>query len=177
MQSGCLHEDLTPDPSTSYGRAKDALRRQLEILNEAAAFDLRWLRLFYLYGEGQSPSSLYSQFKGAVARGDRQFDMSGGDQLRDFMKAEDAGAAIVDVAMAPRAPRIVNVCSGTPTSVRSLVERWRSDVGAEIAFNLGARDYPAYEPFEFWGDNSRLAALRAAPGPPAHVGSCVRNAR
>jgi dTDP-6-deoxy-L-talose 4-dehydrogenase (NAD+) len=159
MQSGCLHEDTTPLPSNPYGVAKDALRRELEAWRERSPFDLRWLRLFYLYGEGQAPTSLYSQFRAAVGRGDAAFDMSPGDQLRDFMKAEDAGEAIAAVALAPRAPRVVNICSGVPTSVRGLIEGWRADVGARIALNFGALGYPAYEPFAFWGDGGRLAAL------------------
>jgi dTDP-6-deoxy-L-talose 4-dehydrogenase (NAD+) len=118
-----------------------------------------WLRLFYLYGEGQAPTALYSLFRAAVARGDTRFDMSPGDQLRDFMPAEDAGAAIAAVAMAPRAPGIVNVCSGAPITVRALVERWRSDLGSGIELNPGAMGYAAHEPFAFWGDNSRLAGI------------------
>jgi nucleoside-diphosphate-sugar epimerase len=159
MQSGCLHEDMPTLPSTGYGQAKDALRVQLEALSDATPFELRWLRLFYLYGSGQSPSSLYSQFQAAIARGDRAFDMSRGDQLRDYMRVEDAAAALVAVARADAAPRIVNVCSGEPVSVRDLVERWRGERGADIALNLGALGMPDYEPFAFWGDNSRLAAL------------------
>ncbi len=159
MQSGCLREDMTPAPSNPYGLAKDALRQDLETLKGASPFELRWLRLFYLYGEGQPPTSLYSQFKAAVARGDKRFDMSPGDQVRDFMKAEDAGAAVVSVALARAAPGILHICSGTPTPVRSLVERWRKEMAADIELNLGALDYPAYEPFEFWGHNGRLSAL------------------
>jgi dTDP-6-deoxy-L-talose 4-dehydrogenase (NAD+) len=160
MQSGCLHEDMTPLPSNPYGFAKDALRRQLEILNAETPFDLRWLRLFYLYGDGQAPTSLHAQFQAAVARGDKRFDMSPGDQQRDFMKAEAAGQAIVDVALARTAPCIVNICSGAPVSVRDLVERWRAEMAADIELNLGALDYPTYEPFAFWGDNRRLCQLR-----------------
>jgi len=165
MQSGCLHEDMPSLPSTGYGQAKDALRRELEALSDATPFELRWLRLFYLYGSGQAPGSLYSQFQAAIARGDRAFDMSKGDQLRDYMRVEDAAAALLAVARAEAAPRIVNVCSGEPISVRDLVERWRVERGADIALNLGALAVPAYEPFAFWGDNSRLAGLwRAGDG-------------
>lgn len=164
MQSGCLHEGMTPMPSNPYGSAKDALRAQLELLSGQTPFDLRWLRLFYLYGSGQSATSLYSQFHAAVARGDKSFDMSKGDQVRDFMKVEDAAAAIVAIATTPEAPRILNVCSGEPTSVRSLVERWRAETAADIALNLGALGTPTYEPFAFWGDNRRLSAFLSRGG-------------
>ena len=91
MQSGCLHEDLAAVPSNSYGEAKDALRRQLEALSDSTPFDLRWLRLFYLYGRAsRQPRSIRnSRPRSPVATA---LDMSKGDQLRDFMKAEDAGS-------------------------------------------------------------------------------------
>jgi hypothetical protein len=34
-------------------------------------------------------------------------------------------------------------------------------MNAEIGLNLGAFGYPSYEPFAFWGDNTRLADLVA----------------
>ncbi|MDN2566903.1 NAD-dependent epimerase/dehydratase family protein [Aquibium sp. A9E412] len=163
MRSGPLAETLEPQPANPYGFAKDALRRQLGFLAAERPFELRWLRLFYLYGPGQAPTSLFGAFQAALARGDAQFDMSAGEQLRDFMPAEDAGAAIAAVALAAQAPAIVNVCSGRPRSVRGLVEDWRAAAGSAIALNLGARAYPSYEPFAFWGDGRRLAALQAAP--------------
>jgi dTDP-6-deoxy-L-talose 4-dehydrogenase (NAD+) len=159
MQSGCLSEDTPPRPSNAYGFAKDSLRRALAAPAGTSPTDLRWLRLFYLYGSGQAPTSLYSQFRAAVGRGDRTFDMSAGDQMRDFMRAEDAAAAIAEIALQPRAPRILNVCSGTPVSVRSLVERWHKDIAADIELNFGALPYPAHEPPAFWGDNGRLRQL------------------
>jgi dTDP-6-deoxy-L-talose 4-dehydrogenase (NAD+) len=156
MQSGCLSEDTQAQPSSAYGQAKDMLRRRLEALSEAVPFDLRWLRLFYLYGRGQPKTSLYSLFHAAMARGDGTFDMSAGEQLRDFMKVEEAAASVVGVALKEQAPRIVNICSGAPIAVRDLVERWRTEAGSTIALNLGALPYPTYEPFAFWGDNRRL---------------------
>jgi dTDP-6-deoxy-L-talose 4-dehydrogenase (NAD+) len=159
IQSGCLNEGMTPLPSNPYGTAKDTLRKALDSLSETIALDLRWLRLFYLYGSGQAPTSLYSQFRAAVVRGNRRFDMSVGDQMRDFMKVEDAAAAIADIALRARAPRILNICSGAPTSVRNIVERWRKEMGADIELNIGVLPYPHYEPFAFWGDDSRLCEL------------------
>lgn len=163
MQAGCLHEDLPPMPANPYGRAKHTLHAMLRLLEKDAPCELRWLRVFYLYGNGQAPTSLYTTFHAAVARGERRFDLSPGDQLRDFLKVEDAAAAIVQVALARDTPAIVNICSGAPTTVRALVERWRVESGADIELNFGALDYPSYEPFAFWGDNTRLRSILGQP--------------
>jgi dTDP-6-deoxy-L-talose 4-dehydrogenase (NAD+) len=85
--------------------------------------------------------------------------MSKGDQLRDYMKVEDAATAAVTVALAAEAPRAINICSGQPVTVRSMVERWRADMASDIELNCGVLGMPSYEPFAFWGDGSRLATF------------------
>ena len=121
MQSGALSENLTPLPSNPYGYAKDALRRQLEFLRAIQPFALTWVRLFYLYGEGQSPGALYSQLRAAVMRGDTIFNMSSGEQLRDYLSVDEAARFIVELAVRRDDQGIVNLCAGQPISVRRLV--------------------------------------------------------
>lgn len=156
MQSGQLSEEMETHPNNPYGYAKDALRRQLEYLRAAQPFALTWTRLFYLYGEGQSENSLWPQLKSSVERGDKVFDMSGGEQLRDYLHVSDAAKHIVTLALNRANIGAVNICSGNPTSVRSLVENWVKENGWEIKLNLGYYPYPDYEPMAFWGDRSRL---------------------
>ena len=156
MQSGLLDESLRSDPQNPYGFAKDALRRQLMFLRESTGFSLTWLRLFYMYGEGQSPQSLYSQLMAAGRRGDPSFQMSTGEQLRDYLPVGDVASSVVALAM--RAPNagVVNLCSGRPTSVRSLVEGWVRENGWKIDLQLGHYPLPTYEPMAFWGCDERL---------------------
>lgn len=162
MQSGALHEDLDCRPANAYGHAKDALRRELALLARELPFRLTWARLFYLWGPGQAVDSLWPALNAAVARGDAQFPMSGGEQLRDYMPVQQAVATLVDLALTGHGEGTVNVCSGRPVSVRSLVEGWLRDNGWTIALKLGHYPYPSYEPLAFWGDDSRLRQRLAA---------------
>jgi nucleoside-diphosphate-sugar epimerase len=156
MQSGPLHEDLATRPDNPYGFAKDALRHQLEFLKVAHPFALTWARLFYLYGEDQAQTSLLPQLRQAVARGDKAFNMSGGEQLRDYLAVTEAAGYLVSLAIARRDAGPVNVCSGHPVSVRGLVEGWIRDRGWAIDLNLGHHPYPDYEPMAFWGERRKL---------------------
>ena len=156
MQSGSLDEERETRPSNPYGFAKDALRRQLEFLRLERPFSLTWVRLFYLYGDGQTTNSLLSQLKRAVGRGESAFDMSGGEQLRDYLHVGVVARHLISLAMTLRNNGIVNVCSGKPVSVRSLVEGWIEENGWSIDLNLGCHSYPDYEPMAFWGNASRL---------------------
>jgi len=159
MQSGELHEDLEPAPRNPYGYAKDALRRQLAFLSETHAFKLTWARLFYMYGEHQPATSLYSQLLAAGRRGDRSFKMSSGEQLRDFLAVGAVAEIIVSLALSAPAAGIVNVCSGRPVSVRALVERWLHENGWNMELELGHFPYPDYEPLAFWGSRARLERI------------------
>jgi len=154
MQSGCLRADMPTLPSNPYGYAKDALRKQLEFLKTSSPFEFIWGRLFYMYGEGQASNSLYPQLKQAVLRGDNVFNMSGGDQLRDYLRVEDVANQIVKLALSQQDLGCVNICSGIPISVKNLVRKWMLEAGWEIDLNLGYYPYPDYEPMEFWGSLS-----------------------
>lgn len=151
MQSGPLSVDNEPQPNNPYGFAKDTLRRQLKYLQGVNPYVLTWARLFYLYGEGQSGTSLYSQLKSAVTRGDKIFNMSGGEQLRDYLDVAKAAEQIVSLALEKSNREVVNVCSGKPISVRRLVEGWIEENSWQITLNLDHYPYPDYEPLAFWG--------------------------
>lgn len=156
MQSGSLSEDMAAMPTNPYGFAKDALRRQLAYLQSNQTFALTWARLFYTYGTGQAESSLLPKLRAAVARGDRTFPMSGGQQLRDYLPVTQVATHLAALAATGRDSGIVNVCSGQPMSVRRLVEGWIADNHWSITPDLGRFPYSDYEPMAFWGDRSKL---------------------
>lgn len=156
MQCGPLSEDFPTLPGNPYGLAKDTLRRQLECLQKQIPFEFTWSRLFYMYGDGQPAASLFSQLKKAVERGEPVFNMSGGEQLRDYLPVKDVARYIVALAISEKGAGLVNVCSGKPISVRALVENWLKEHGWHIELNLGYYPYPDYEPMAFWGDSHKL---------------------
>jgi len=101
MQCGILSEDTPTAPTLSYGLAKDTLRKYLQLLQHDKPFTLQWLRLFYLYGPGQNPNSLIAQLDNAIDRGDSVFNMSGGEQLRDYLPVEEVADRIALLATHP----------------------------------------------------------------------------
>jgi len=152
MQSGPLAADMRTNPDNPYGYAKDALRQQLEFLKLYKNFNLTWARLFYMYGEGQPSTSLYPKLKEAILNKEIVFNMSDGEQLRDYLPVNEVARQIVQLAMNHDDSGVVNICSGDPISVRRLVEQWRSDNNWDIELNLGYYPYPDYEPMAFWGE-------------------------
>jgi dTDP-6-deoxy-L-talose 4-dehydrogenase (NAD+) len=160
MQNGCLSEDAPSLPLTNaYALAKNTLRLFLAQLQTKHAFELNWVRIFYLKGKGQHPNSLLPLLDAAIERGDSVFNMSGGEQLRDYLPVETAADYIVRIMAQETGVGIINCCSGVPISVRRLVETHLESRNATIKLNLGFYPYANYEPMAFWGDNRKLSRL------------------
>lgn len=169
LRNGCLDETVPPEPVTPYGIAKNTLRCYLEALQSIHPFRLQWARLFYMFGPGQNPKSLLSQLDAAIDRGDAVFAMSGGEQLRDYLAVERVAAHLVALLEYPGFEGIVNVCSGTPVSVRRLVEERIAERGVSMKLKLGHYPYPDYEPMSFWGDAGKLRRLSAETAQPLNT--------
>lgn len=159
MQSGALAETLPTAPTNPYALAKDTLRKQLQSLQRQYAFTLQWARLFYMYGDGQNPSSLLAQLDRAIDNGEAAFNMSGGEQLRDYLPVDEVASRILTLLEHPRCNGVANICSGEPISVRRLAERHLTRRASTVRLNLGHYPYSSDEPMAFWGDASRLAAV------------------
>jgi dTDP-6-deoxy-L-talose 4-dehydrogenase (NAD+) len=159
MKEGCLTEDMSTAPCTSYGLAKDTLRKFIEVLAKKYCFDWKWIRLFYLYGEGQSKNSILEQLKSEIAKGKTVFPMSGGEQQRDYLPVERAAEYIVRISTQTKQQGIFNCCSGNPITIRSLVEEYLRKTGQSIKLDFGRYPYSDYEPMVFWGDNKKLKKI------------------
>jgi nucleoside-diphosphate-sugar epimerase len=159
MQEGCLSEEMEARPANAYAIAKDNLRRQLEQLREQKAFQLKWVRLFYMYGEGQNSNSLLSQLDRSLANDEKVFNMSGGEQVRDYLPVEKVAEYIVAIALQKTITGIINCCSGKGITVKEFVENYLKKKNKSISLNLGFYPYADYEPMGFWGDDGKLKKI------------------
>jgi len=112
-----------------------------------------------MYGKGQNANSLLSQLERSVAGGDKVFNMSGGEQVRDYLPVEKVAEYIVAIAMQNNVQGIVNCSSNNPVTVKKLVEDYLIQNDKHISLNLGYYPYADYEPMAFWGDNTKLKTI------------------
>ncbi|HEY0329469.1 MAG TPA: NAD-dependent epimerase/dehydratase family protein [Rhodopseudomonas sp.] len=160
LQFGPLTEDMETRPRTPYGFAKDSLRKTLQFLQRESPFQLQWMRLFYMYGEGQNENSLLASLDRAIDRGDAVFNMSAGDQLRDYLSIDEVAQNFLLALESPeQCEGVVNCCSGRPISVFDLVRQRCEERSSSIRLNRGYYDYPDYEPLAFWGIPDKLETL------------------
>ena len=162
MQSGPLSESTEPQPSNPYGLAKHTLQLFLQNLQQEQPFTLQWARLFYLHGEGQNPNSLLAALDRAIDAGEPSFNMSAGEQLRDFLPIETAAGYLASILHQRDFDGVINCASGQPVSVRALVEQRLRERGKSIELNLGHYPYPTHEPLAFWAVTERLQQLLGA---------------
>jgi len=156
LQEGSLSEDMPALPSNPYSIGKNELRKSIEQLQQLHKFSFKWVRLFYMYGKGQNQNSLLSQLDKALQNGDSAFNMSGGEQTRDYLPVEKVAEYIVKIALQNNVQGIINCCSGVPVTIKHFVEEHLKTVGKTIPLNLGFYPYTDYEPMHFWGSIKKL---------------------
>jgi len=138
LQNGSLSEELNTKPSNSYGIAKDSLRKFLIELKKSYDFNYKWIRFFYMYGKGQSSNSLISLIDKAIKNNEKSFNMSGGEQLRDYLEINEVIENIILILQQKEyINQPINCCSGKPISIRKFVEDYLKTKGYNLNLNLG----------------------------------------
>ncbi len=160
MKEGCLTETMDCEPANSYAIAKNELRIELEKLTAISGCSFKWLRLFYMYGKRQSANSLISQLDRALKAKEESFNMSGGEQVRDFLPVEKVAANIVAAARQTEIEGTINCCSGVPVTVKAFVEAYLETKEQQIQLNLGYYPYADYEPMCFWGSDLKFKTIK-----------------
>ena len=156
---GCLNEETIPNPQNVYAIAKDSLRKFLSELQKHTAFDFKWVRLFYMYGKGQAQNSLIPQLEKVLANNETIFNMSGGEQVRDYMKVEEVAQKIVAIALQNNTQGIINCATGKPVKVKDFVKQYLQTKNKNIQLNLGYYPYSKIEPMSFWGDVNKINSI------------------
>jgi nucleoside-diphosphate-sugar epimerase len=159
MREGCLSEEMEAAPTVPYAIAKNNLRIELEKLCSKKKVHFKWIRLFYMFGKGQNPNSLFAQLEKAIENKALVFNMSGGEQERDFLPVEQMVKTFVDIATQLTVEGIINCCSGQPVKVKKLVENILLEKCSTLQLNLGYYPYTDYEPMQFWGNTTKLKKI------------------
>jgi len=150
MRSGAIASSALTAPVNPYAIAKDFLRKNLLNLQQQKSFSLKWARLFYMYGKGQNPDSILAKLDATIDTGEPVFNMSGGEQLRDYLSVESVAQKLLEL-FESNYEGAFNICSGRPVAIKNLVENRIREKASSIKMNLGYYPYPDYEPMNFWG--------------------------
>jgi nucleoside-diphosphate-sugar epimerase len=157
-QYGYCSEHLTPlAPATLYGACKHALQTTLAAYARQAGFSSAWGRLFFLYGPHEASERLVAAVIRALLKGETA-RCSHGNQIRDFLYVEDAAGALIAL-LESRVEGPVNVASGLPVAVKSMIWQIADHLGRRDLIQLGAVPVSATEPALLVADVSRLTQI------------------
>jgi nucleoside-diphosphate-sugar epimerase len=153
-------ETMTPRPESPYGVSK--WMAEVAVLGAWSALGLPGVvaRLGVVYGAGQeNPAMFVPQLLGAL-RDQKPFEMSPGDQTRDFVFVADAAEALVRLATRAEAHgQIVNVGTGRDVAVGTMAEKLVARAGSPIAVKRGALPYRAGELMRYRLESEKLLRL------------------
>jgi nucleoside-diphosphate-sugar epimerase len=125
------HEFIPPDaplePTLSYPASKAAASVAFHAFACERNVRLLVLRIFQVFGEGELETRFWPSLRKAALTG-RDFPMTKGEQVRDFIPVEQVAerfvAALARTDLKPGEPRMENVGTGRPQTVRAFAEHW-----------------------------------------------------
>ncbi len=142
QQTQPLAESAVPNPRSPYAVSKLAAEYYVRTIGDLWGIETVSLRVFNAYGPGQhlppSHPPVIPNFLKQAMRGGTLVVHSEGNQTRDYVFLDDVIAAMIAAATAPGLDNLViNIGSGTETSVRELVRLVLEVTGsrAEVVYN------------------------------------------
>lgn len=158
------YHEIPPDaplePIGPYAASKAAFSMALQAYARDSFSACTILRPFHVFGDGQHESNFWPSLRRA-ARAGEDFQMTAGEQIRDYLPVQDAARAFLAAACAPPPQKfqVTNLGSGQPQSLANFARRWWREWQAPGSLQLGILPYRDIEVMRFV---PQLSPLRPA---------------
>lgn len=166
---GSMHEigffegaikDSTPCfPITPYGISKNALRQLTEMLCKTNNKYFQWLRGYYIVGNSQYGSSIFSKITEAERSGKAEFPFTMGQNQFDFIDYTVFCEQVARAVVQDEILGVINICSGHPEKLADRVERFIAENGFKIKLKYGAFPDRPYDSKAVWGDSCKIEKI------------------
>jgi GDP-6-deoxy-D-talose 4-dehydrogenase len=158
QKTSCLTEDLCPLPVSHYGLSKFVCERMLHTMGDAHAISI--LRPFNVIGHGQDKSfvvpKLVSHFLSKAA----SIQLGNIHTKRDYISVDLCVKSISKVLELPQSfGKVLNICSGSGTSVKDLLDILTKLTGHEIRVETAQNLIRANEIMTLIGSTERLHSI------------------
>jgi len=136
--------DATLEPANAYAASKAAATMAALALAVENKVELVLLRPFHVFGEGEAESRFWPSLRKA-ALGGEDLAMTAGEQVRDFIPVEKTAdiltAALQRNDLRPGEPKIENIGTGKPQTLRAFAEFWWRKWNAKGQLKIGDISY------------------------------------
>lgn len=153
---GSIKEDTPCHPITPYGISKNALRELTKMICSQEKISFQWLRGYYIVGNSQYGSSIFSKITAAEAEGKEEFPFTMGQNQFDFIDYDDFCMQVAKTVIQSEVLGIINICSGHPEKLADRVERFIKENGYKIKLKYGAFPDRPYDSKAVWGDSYKI---------------------
>ncbi len=167
FEYGARRAEELLDPLNAYGASKAAAWAYARAAYNTWSAPVVWARPFQVYGPGQPAHALIPAAIHA-ARSGADFEMTAGEQQRDFIYVDDVVDGLLALAEAPAIEgRAFDLGTGQLHRLRDVIARVWALTGATGEMRLGARPY---RPGEIPALPASVERTRRAVGWEARVG-------
>ena len=142
-------------PTNGYGMAKLCAGQMTRVVCRQLGIRHVWARVLSVYGVNDGPLSVISILLDKLTKGEKP-SLTPGEQMWDYLYAEDAGDALCCMAESGRDGAIYPVGSGQIRPLREYFGILRDAVDPALPLGLGELPYPPNQVMHLEADISEL---------------------
>ncbi|MFC5630872.1 MULTISPECIES: NAD-dependent epimerase/dehydratase family protein [Streptococcus] len=161
---GSVSEETPCNPQSLYGISKNALRGIVQLACQKKNIIFQWLRGFYIVGNTEDGSSLFSKIVQAEKKGEKEFPFTNGLNQFDFIDYDEFCSQVSNVVLQTNVNGIINICSGRPEKLSDRVEYFIAENKFQIKLKYGAFPERSYDSKAIWGDNNKIVEIKDRAG-------------
>jgi nucleoside-diphosphate-sugar epimerase len=156
---GGQHEDQMVDPINAYAASKSAAWLFCNMYHRTRGYPIVTVRPFTVYGPRQSPRALIPQTILSALEG-QDFEMTGGEQTRDFTYVDDVVEGYIRVSLSEKAiGQTINLGAGEERPIKDVVLKVLELMGNPVRPLIGALPYRPREIWRLYADNNKARDL------------------
>lgn len=150
-----MREDQMVDPISAYAASKSAAWLFCHMYHRTHGYPIVTVRPFTVYGPRQGERALIPQVILSALRG-ADFEMTGGEQTRDFTYVDDVVEGYVRASLSEKAiGQTINLGTGEEHAIRDVVLKVLELMGNPVKPLIGALPYRAGEIWRLYADSSK----------------------
>jgi UDP-glucose 4-epimerase len=148
-------ETQLPQPASPYSLTKVFSENLITTFSKTYQKKYTILRLFNFFGKNMSPQFFIPQMIETL-RDSQKFEMTEGEQKRDFLYLDDIVQALILAAEKPAQNEIFNVCSAKAVSLKELILEVKNSLNSQSEILFGTLPYRENEVWNMLGDNTKI---------------------
>ncbi len=156
---GCINEKTPCSPESYYGIAKNSLREITQLMAKNKNKIFQWLRGYYIVGNTEFGSSVFSKIAQAEKKGQQTFPFTMGQNQFDFINYDEFCYQVAKTVIQDRVNGIINICSGHPEKLADRVEAFLRENNFNIRLEYGTFPDRPYDSKAVWGDNKKIQEI------------------